>query len=250
MRYPIDQCTADTLFGHLIASDRAQRQTILALIFLLKEAMEEVGGNVHDSSESGWYAEAQKLLKLQEDIERDHENRLFNEKNGIAEKPPKMKVSPEVVKADYSDISINPMKSTDDIDVGKDLSEEEIASHFRENYKRNTVKDGVDLSKTNPFQNMSLEQIKEWEEKQNNSNDIYKIKARVANLARSGGASLTPVGEMMVNTFVHVVKDLYDFAEVIPDKNIRINLIERIRKHEGMPGNLISATSVNLRNKK
>lgn len=93
------------------------------------------------------------------------------------------------------------------------------------------------------IEDMSIDELKEWEEKQDNSNDIYKIKARVANLARGGGASLTPVGEMLCNAFVHVAKDLYDFAETISDPAVKAKLIELIRKHENMPANLIAATT-------
>jgi hypothetical protein len=88
---------------------------------------------------------------------------------------------------------------------------------------------------------MSLEEIEEWEAKQDNSNEIYKIAARVKNLARGGSLNLTPAGEALCNTFVHVAKELYDFAEKIEDKDLKIKLTELIRKHENMPATLIAA---------
>lgn len=106
------------------------------------------------------------------------------------------------------------------------------------------------MSEKEPFKNMTLEQIEEWERKQENANDIWKVKSRVQNLASGiSGGNLTAVGTMMVNSFVHVVKDLYDFAETIPDKSLRIALIERVRKHESMPGTLIAAASAGVKSK-
>lgn len=254
MKYPIDAITTETFMGHLVAHDRAQRQLIQALTILLTEAMNEMG-----MEDTEWYPEAEALLKLQKRLKMDHENRIFNEKNGVAEK--QNPITPEVVKENYAELIPNlGMMGLGQIDdpqlnaniterekvFGAEMTEEEIAGMFREKGKKKP-KDGVDMSAKDPFKNMTLEEITEWERKQENSNDIYKVKARVANLARGAGASLTPVGEMMVNSFVHVVKDLYDFAETIPDKSLRIAIIERIRKHEGMPGNLIAATSANVK---
>lgn len=236
MRYPIDQKTTENFIGHIIAHDRAQRQLIEALTILLKAATED-----RYSEEVGeWYDEAEKLLKFQNKLKTDHETRLFNEKNGHVESH---------VSTEITDPQENAKINEAEKSFGEELSEEDLAKHFHEKTKKRS-KDMVDMSKKSPFEDMTIEQIEEWERKQDNSNDIYKVKARVANLARNGGASLTPVGEMMVNTFVHVVKDLYDFAETIQDKSVRIPLIERIRKHENMPSNLIAATSAGVKVKK
>lgn len=94
------------------------------------------------------------------------------------------------------------------------------------------------------IEDMTLEELKALEFQQDNSNDLYKVKARVANLARNGTLSLTPVGEMLVNSYVHVLLDLYGFAESITDENVKIQLINKIRSHEDMPGKLIKLTGV------
>jgi hypothetical protein len=245
MKYPIDPATTESFFGHLISHDRAQREFIKALSGLLKEAMGEMGANDTD-----WYREAKSLFKIQANINMLHENRLFDAKNGHQDKHTvtvegpiptgntviESKVSVPGVQIDpETNVKLNEAEK----EFGAEMTEEELARMFGEKPKKNT---GVDLSAKNPFKGMTLEQIEEWEAKQNNSNDIYKIKARVQNLAVGiSGGNLTPVGEMMANTFVHLFKDLYDFAEAIPDKELKIALIEKIRVHEAAPGNLISA---------
>lgn len=255
MKYPIDGLTTETFFGHLIASDRANRQMIQALTLLLTEAMNEMG-----MEDTEWYDEAKKMLELQKRLKVEHENRLFNAKNGHQDKSSVEVTVVEAGKIDSSNdiihvpgIKIDPAMNAKLNEVekgfGEEMSEDDLAQHFREKPKKKLVH-GVDMSKKHPFKGMSLEEIEEWEAKQDNSNDIYKIKARVQNLVSGTGGSLTAVGEMMVNSFVHVAKDLYDFAETLPDKEIKIKLIERVRKHEGMPASLISAVSGGVRIKK
>lgn len=262
MRYPLDSATADRFLGHIVANDRSQRVMIETLSILLAEAMKDS----HDNREAGedkpeWFEQAVALLKLKNTIHMEHETRIFNEKNGHAEKLSTVPLTPETAKTSYSDtvpslglMDLNDPEVAQKLNetegkFGEELSETDLAKHFGEKSKKNK-KDKVDMSKKDPFKGMSLEEIEEWESKQDNSNDIYKVKARIVNLARGSGASLTPVGEMMCNTFVHVVKDLYDFAETIPDKSLRITLIERIRKHESMPGTLINAAGAGVRNNK
>lgn len=260
MKYPIDPQTTETMFGHLITHERSQRQLITALSGLLMEAMSEPG-----VQETDWHQEAKKLFKMQRSIKTDHETRIFNARNGHQENSaisvavdtpiqavdavsgPPMAVPGAVITPEQNH-NLNKMEES----FGGELSEEELERMFQE--KPKAVRDRimeVDLSKKNPFKGMTLQEIEEWEAKQNNSNDIYKIKARIQNLAVGiSGGNLTPVGEMMVNSFVHVVKDLYEFAEYLPDKEQRIRLIERIRKHESMPGTLIAAASAGVRVKK
>jgi hypothetical protein len=121
---------------------------------------------------------------------------------------------------------------------GEEFSEEEMARQFNE-------PPPVRLP-TKPLKEMTKAEIEALESSADNSNDLYKIKARVANLARFGGASLTAQGEMLANTYVHVLKAFYDFAETIPDKTIRNNLVSLIRKHEDMPANLIAAAGAGV----
>lgn len=123
---------------------------------------------------------------------------------------------------------------------GNTMSEADVAKHFSE--PAPVQKPSNSLPKTQ-------EELDKYEEALNNSNDIYRIAARVKNLARGGGGSLTPVGEMMCNSFVHVLKALYDFAETIPEPH-KTNLIELVRNKEGMPADLIAAAGSGVRVKK
>jgi hypothetical protein len=250
MKYPIDAVTAETFYGHLIAHDRAQRNMIQALTLLLQEAMNEMG-----MEDTEWYDEAKKVLKMQAKIKMENENRLFNAKNGHPDNSTvNVNVSqeigaiiPNMDNINVPGASIGPEQSAKLSEMekgfGEELSEEELARHFNDRPKSKKV-NGVDMSKKEPFKGMTLDEIESWEAAQQNTNDIYKIKGRVQNLAVGiSGGTLTAVGEMMVNSFVHVVKDLYDFADTIQDKSLKIELTERIRKHESMPGTLISAAS-------
>ena len=47
--------------------------------------------------------------------------------------------------------------------------------------------------------------------------DLYSLAARVKNLARGEDASLTPIGEAMTNLYIHVLMDLYLYAETLPE---------------------------------
>lgn len=257
MKYPIDGLTTETFFGHLIAHDRAQRQMIQALTLLLTEAMNEMG-----MEDTEWYDEAKRLMELQKRLKVEHENRMFNAKNGHPDKSQiEVTVTAETGKTDALNESVyvpgvkidpemNARLNESEKGFGEEMSEEDLAAHFRERTKKNTVVHGVDLSKKEPFKGMTLQEIESWEAKQDNSNDIYKIKARVQNLVAGTGGNLTAVGEMMVNSFVHMAKDLYNFAENVQDRELRIRMIEQIRKHENMPASLIAAVSGGVRVKK
>lgn len=252
MKYPIDSQTINTMQAHLVAHERAQNDLIMALYVCLAAAMDEMG-----MEDTEWYPEAKKLMEFREKLKTYHENRIFNEKNGHAEH---LVMSPETVKANYAemvpslgigqitDAETNVKMNEAEKSFGEEMSAEEVARLFKEPVRKD--KDKVDMSQKQPFKGMTLEEIEEWEAKQQNSNDIYKIKARVQNSAVAVSGNLTPVGEMMVNSFVHVLKDLYDYAETLNDKESKIKLVERVRKHEGMPGNLIAATKSQVSVKK
>ena len=125
---------------------------------------------------------------------------------------------------------------------GEEFSEEEMANQFNEPPPMRLP--------TKSLKEMTKDEIEGLESAADNSNDLYKIKARVTNLARGGGAALTPQGEMLANTYVHVLKSFYDFAETIHDRTIRNNLVRLIRKHEDMPANLIAAAGAGVRTRK
>lgn len=87
-----------------------------------------------------------------------------------------------------------------------------------------------------PIVNMSSLELQNEE----NSTDIYRVAARVKNLARADGGALTPVGDILCNSYVHVLIALYDFAETI-DASKREELMSLIRANENMPANILSA---------
>lgn len=121
---------------------------------------------------------------------------------------------------------------------GEELTAVEIAEMMGEKVVPNVRSNEKDINK------MSLDELDELEEAQDNATDIYKIAARVKNLARGSSASLTQQGEMLCNTYVHVMKAFYDFAETIPDRNLRKKLVTLVRSQEDMPSNLIGAAGV------
>lgn len=120
---------------------------------------------------------------------------------------------------------------------GAPMSPSEVAKHFNE---PTPVPAKTDPLPTTP------EEVKVWEAKQDNSNDIYKIAARVKNLARGNGGSLTAVGDILCNTYCHVLKALYDQAEKIPEPH-KTAMLDLIKKHEDMPANVISAAGAGVK---
>lgn len=122
----------------------------------------------------------------------------------------------------------------------EELSEAELATMFNEKPKKKNKK--AKLKK------MTLEEIESWEKAQENSNDIYKVAARVKNAARMAvKANLTPQGEMVCNTFTHLVKGIYDLADTIADKETKAKLINFAKKQEEAPAGLIEALSAGVR---
>lgn len=115
---------------------------------------------------------------------------------------------------------------------GPALTASEVAKHFGEEAPKESEKP---IPKTE-------EELKAWEKAQDESEDIYKVAARVKNEARHGvGANLTAQGEALCNTFVHVFVALYEFSNKIPDENLRNELKALIRKQENAPGGYIAA---------
>lgn len=204
-KYPLDDEGIESITKDLLQSHLAQQKTIEKLSNQLSKAISYIENDE-------WYEETTTLIKNIHVRNIDFANLRFNQQNG------------------YKTEEISPY-----LEGGHDtpMTEEELAKHFGEVLPKK--KKVQDVSK------MTLEEITEWESKQENSNDIYKVAARIKNLARDGKANLTPVGEMLCNTFVHVLKSFYDFAETISDKEIKIKLIELTRKQEAMPGNFIAA---------
>lgn len=137
----------------------------------------------------------------------------------------------------YSSAAEEGRLNQEEAKFGSPMTAREVAEHFEE---KTPITESVQKIPT------TEEEIKEWEKKQDNSNDIYKISARVKNLARAGGASLTPVGDMLCNTYIHVLKAFYDFAEKLPESH-RQELIDLVRSKEGMPADMIAATKASVK---
>jgi hypothetical protein len=70
------------------------------------------------------------------------------------------------------------------------------------------------------------------------SNSVYAIAARVKNIARDWDASLTPMGEVLCNYYIIVLKDLYDFSENLKEPQKRV-LRDILKSHEDMPRKII-----------
>lgn len=75
------------------------------------------------------------------------------------------------------------------------------------------------------------------------ADDIYQVKARIQNAVQMEcGINLNKTGEMLVNTYTHVIVTLYNFADTIKDEETRDNLIKLIKEQEVMPANFIKLT--------
>lgn len=227
MKYPLDSTTFVDTVNHLVENDKAQNVVIQKMGEVLESAMD-----ASETDDAEWYTEAESILKDLHSLKMYHESRRFNEANGHFDNS----------KSGMAGIFRE--NSTPD-DAQGELSEDDLAKHFKE--KRQTKKP---KEQEKQLKDMTLQEIEAWESAQDNSNDIYKIKARVANLARGPGVSLTPQGEMLVNTYVHVLKSLYDFADKLEDKMVKIELVNLLRSHEIMPGTLISAAGAGVRQAK
>jgi len=245
-KLPLHGDTVRSVLSLLTSHDVALRDTNKQLLTLLQSALDS---STEEMAELPWFEDAFKLIKQQNQLRTEQENDAFfirsregtKEATATIQNINKMHTfNPDLnqVRDLSAELALEQERNKAESELGDELTQDEIAEYFKSKPKK---------SKSINFDKMTLEEIDEWEKKQDNSNDIYKVKARVANLARGSNASLTQVGEMMVNTFVHVLLALYAFAETIEDKDTKIKLIEIIRKQEGMPGNLINAASAGVK---
>lgn len=223
MKYPLDEKTFSETIAHLVNNQTIHSAVIQNMSVLLEDATFLVDKEV----QTDWHLATTTLLSELKSIGAYHETRRFNEANGHTEIPQPVQ---------------QPILDAPESDFGGEMSEDELAKMFKERPKMKV--------KEKPLKEWTMDEIESWEKAQENSNDIYKVAARVKNLARGSNASLTQQGEMLCNTYVHVLMDLYQFASHIEDDVLRINLTRLIKGHEGMPGTLIAAAGAGVNVKK
>lgn len=237
-KYPLDARAIQDISRDLVQNDAANREVITTLAQFLVLAMEDATEN--DIEDSDWYEDANLFLQSLNKRTMDFETHRFNQKNNhfVGKVSPYEDSRPMDL---YQEGKLNAMES----EFGEELSESDIAQFFKEPVIKTKKK------KTKKLEKMSLEEIESWEKQQDNSNDIYKVSARIKNLARQGaGANLTTAGDVLCNSHTHLCKAFYDFAETIQDKDTKIKLIDLVRNNEGMVANVISALSAGVSIKK
>lgn len=90
------------------------------------------------------------------------------------------------------------------------------------------------------FDQMTPDEAEAFEKEQDNSNDIYKVSARIKNQAReAANGNLTRVGDALCNLHTHVTMSYYMLAETIADPEIKKRLLELARTNESMPADLL-----------
>ena len=238
MKYPLDMKALEDISRDILQHDKAQHSIINQLCSLLQDAMSSIAED--EEEDLDWFEEAKVFLKERSKRNMDFENHRFNQKNGH-----NLSInSPYAALNAPESGSFNQAPKDGEEDFGAPMTEEEVARHFGEAPPKK-----VKIKKSK-FEKMTLEEINEWEKAQDNSNDIYKVSARIKNLAREGGGVLTPAGVMLTNSFAHVCKALYDYADTIQEKDIKIKLIEVIRRQESMPAALVAAFSSGVKPEK
>jgi hypothetical protein len=237
-KYPLDAQAIEDISRDILEHDRANKRLIAELADLLSQAI--IFPSEEDRDSLDWIEPAQKLLKTMYVRGTDFETHRFNQKNGHNVKQ----------NSPYKDTfrPIDPMAegklNAMEADFGEEMTEEEVARLFKEPRPKKKKKE-KSLNK------MTLKEIEAWEKAQDNSNDIYKVSARIKNLARQGaGANLTPAGDVLCNSHTHLCKAFYDFAETVEDKDTKIKLMELIRINESMAANVISALGAGVNIKK
>lgn len=247
-KYPLDAKALEDISRDILQHDRAQCELIAGLCALLREGLNEV------DSENEWAEDVEKVLNAMRSRRLDYENHRFNQKNGykVNQNSPyaanetlnKSPATPDhvvetVLKSGRIDLMGEAQLNSVEAGFGGEMDEADIARHFDEQPKKK--------KKPKKTKQMTLEELESLEKAMDNSNDIYKVSARIKNLARGTDASLTGVGDMLCNTFTHVAKNLYDFADTISDKETKLKLIELIRQNENMPAQFIAAIKNGVR---
>lgn len=242
MKYPLDDKGIEDIGHDILLHHRAQAQIIEKLIDFLAEALQDADPDTCD-----WYEDVEKLVKARNQRKIEFENHRFNQTNGYnldSNSPfpaePHERINHIDIKRE-ADLNAHEAQ-----EFGGELSEEELANHFREKPTLKVLKKKKE--KELKLNKMSMAEIESWEAAQDNSTDIYKVSARIKNAARMAvKANLTPQGDMVTNTFAHLIKGLYDLADTIPDKEIKIKLVNFAKKQEETPAGLIAALSAGVK---
>jgi len=82
------------------------------------------------------------------------------------------------------------------------------------------------------------------EEKEPLRIDLLSINSRVKNIASDWDAHLTPMGTALCNAYSIVLKDLYDFADNLPETH-RQELIDLLQSKENFPRYIIEVGKKN-----
>jgi hypothetical protein len=222
-KYPLDNKGIENIVLDIQQNYITQSEIIANLYSFLCNAMKYV----EHGTQEDWIPRAKALMKDLNVRKSTFENLRFDQSNGHRINESEPGVWP-------------PLQSQS---VGnEEMSEAELAAHFNLPPPPEPVEVNV--------KEMTLEEIESWEKSQDNSNDIYKVNARIKNLARSGGAVLTPTGEMLCSLYTHVMLAFYDFANKIENREIKIKLIDLIKENEKMPANMIAAWAANVKAEK
>lgn len=246
MKYPLDDKGIQDISTDILSHHRAQARIIEQLIDFLSEALRDA-----DPETCEWYDDVQKLVKARNQRIMEFENLRFNQTNGhnLDTNSP----FPVEAQERLASIGLIDIKKESDLNAheaqefGGEMSEAEIAAMFPTQPAPRVIAKKK-KKKENKLNKMTMEEIEGWEAAQDNSNDIYKVSARIKNAARAGvKANLTPQGDMVCNTFTHLVKGIYDLAETVHDKDVRTKLIQFARKQEEAPAGLIAALSAGVR---
>lgn len=237
-KYPLDGQAIQDIVKDILQHNIAQLTIIQKLETLLQDAVDST-----EDEDQEWYQDAEEMLQSFRARKTEYENHRFNQSNGhnLSQNSPGIEVPP--LPAVAANAVIDPLKEAqlNALEAGEgEMDEAEVAKIFNEKPPKK--------KKEKSFKKMSLEEIEDWEKAQDNSNDIYKVSARVKNLARAAvKGNLTQQGDMVVNMFTHLFKSFYDFAETVSDKETKIKLIEMTRKQEELPGSLLSALGSGVR---
>ncbi len=241
-KYPLDNKAVEDTCRDLLMHDRAQAELIRKLSSALSTLLEDE--YIVDTMDEEELEEMQDLVRGVSKRKLDFETHRFNQQNGhaVANKTPYENTTETLSIGPIDLFKENQLNALEAETFGVEMTEEELASHFQEPKPKK--------KKEKPIHKMTLEEIESWEKAQDNSNEIYKLSARIKNLARSGaGANLTPAGDVLCNSYTHVMKSFYNFAETIQDKDLKIKLHDLVRANEGVPAQIIAALGAGVRTK-